>query len=1080
MTPNLIASVLFALVPQQAPVPGEAAAPAPTAVIAHANAFPDSTLFCVSLRADPHQIDALAKHPASKVLLQRLAAPGLTAGSLEQRLHAATGQGLASWLTLLHGGITLGITELADGGTPRWLLVADTQDQNAALTALLDRALQTPGASATTGNDGAPRTWIVPTPLGRTACAIDGNRLIAGDSTATITEAAQRLRSDARSGTLATTPGFADFELAASAQPSRLCAAFVRPNAICERALTALPPAAVTQVRGVLRALDVTRIASGGMALALESKDFVEAYHVDWPAPRNGPLAELLAPKATLRADVAALIPPDVDSFSASAVDLQRVFHAGMRLFGELAPRQASVVQAQITQWGERLGINLQDELLARIGSQLITMQWGQDDTAQNAALVQLTDAPAFDRALRKALSAGNVPVREESVNGYRALVLDRGDEAPGLTITEDSLLVGSSTRAMQRVLDQMAAPRGAQTAIKIPAGVSAYAVAKLAPLVAQFATTLGARAGTMLPGSSEVADLMREVGAALRDANLETSSARDDRSVSVQMRSPLGGVVAMTTLFAAAAALPHALARSEQQLGMARTQSVLPATLQRVVVAQREFQIRNGRIATTVQELVTAGLLRDTDVGRLVDEHTCERDGYCISLLLDTERNTDASIAVAWPAQTRVGPVYAATSDYALVNDVMASTQGLNKVELADVYSKGFGSPMRTGWRVQDAPVHSATTATPAPNSAGSKLATAVATLTQSKDDAAALQTLREALAADDPAKVAYAAHALGRLRLADEAPTLLALVAKHQDVNVRTQAMWALLQMSDPRSVQTSIETLGSDSVELRALAASNLGKLRAAEASQALLAVLTNQDHANASDERDRASALLALADIGDPAPLLQAAAAVSAGQPTTLQALAFAFQTLSPKLAPKDEATVLVGTLEHPQPILRRYAIQRLGELRDSTTARALEGRLGREDRELLPLVQVSLQAVRGDGNKQDRSVGETLTALWTRVRTTWDQLTPNHRYAALGGVLAVVLLLALISVLRGRARTQAQSHAWAAMATTAARPTGTARDEVDLPVGESGVYSPHDHDQDSLLHTQSGQYSGSHR
>jgi HEAT repeat protein len=293
----------------------------------------------------------------------------------------------------------------------------------------------------------------------------------------------------------------------------------------------------------------------------------------------------------------------------------------------------------------------------------------------------------------------------------------------------------------------------------------------------------------------------------------------------------------------------------------------------------------------------------------------------------------------------------------------------------------------------------------------------------------------------------------------------------------------MWALYQFRDARSKQTSIDALASDDVALRALAAANLGKLRVAEATPALLGLLPR----TGGDERDRAMALLALADIGDPAPLLQAAAAVGDGDAMTLQALAYAFQTLSPKLTGKDEATTLVAALDHPQKILRRYAIQRLGELRDPATARALEGRLGREDRELLPLVQVSLQAVRRDTSGEQRSIGESLTALATRARATWQQLAPNHRYAALAGIGAIIVLLLLVSVIRRHARSQAQGVAWAAMATPAAAGRASARapapdtgDEVDLTVGDSGVYSPHDHDDDALLQSKTGQFTGSHR
>ncbi len=381
MTPtHLFTSVLLALVPTLAPAQGDGgqrSGKAPDTVIPHANAFPEATLACVALRATRQDLDALSQHAMVAALLHRMGSQGLTAAALDTRLQDATGQGLTQWLAVLHGGVTWGLTEVTESGEARWLVVADVQDQASTMAAMLDRARQAPGAGAAVTGDGAVRTWVIATPLGRIAFSVDNNHLVASNSATSVTEALARLRTPTPSGTLATTPAFANLDLAASAQPNRFLSALVRPNLLCERALAALPNAIVTKVRGVLRALDITRISGGGMTIALDGNDFVEAYYLDWPAPRNGPLAELLAPKATLRTEVAALIPADVNSFTASAVDLQRVFQSGMRLFSELLPQEADQVQARLTQWSEQLGINLQDDLLGRLGSQVVSLHWG-------------------------------------------------------------------------------------------------------------------------------------------------------------------------------------------------------------------------------------------------------------------------------------------------------------------------------------------------------------------------------------------------------------------------------------------------------------------------------------------------------------------------------------------------------------------------------------------------------------------------------------------------------------------------------------------------------------------------------
>src|SRR5690606_34223497 len=111
------------------------------------------------------------------------------------------------------------------------------------------------------------------------------------------------------------------------------------------------------------------------------------------------------------------------------------------------------------------------------------------------------------------------------------------------------------------------------------------------------------------------------------------------------------------------------------------------------------------------------------------------------------------------------------------------------------------------------------------------------------------------------------------------------------------------------------------------------------------------------------------------------------------------------------------------------------------------------------------------------------VGEMLQTFAARVAGVWNGLSPNHRYAVIGGAVALVALLALVGVLRNRARLRAQGNAWAAMAraTPLVPPEGVPHDEVDLHIGESGIYTGRDDDESgSLMHSQSGMYSSLHR
>lgn len=1092
MTPiHIFSSVLLALV--QAPAPSRGnddgrPAPIPTEVVAHARAFPESTLACLSLAASGTQIDALTATPLLAALTGELAQRGVTTAALDRVLRDATGVGFSQWLTLLHNGVTVGLTGIEDDGSVHWLVVADAQDHAAGFALLLDRLRQANGVTAMAAEDGGARTWTLTTTRARAAITIADNKIVAGDSSATVNAALTRLRSTEVTKSLASAADFANFELTGSAQRDRLLAAWVRPSLIVERIVGTLADDAqgAAKLQGVLRALDLTRVAGLGMTLAREGDTFVEDFHVDWPGPRNGPLAEILAPKSTLRSEVAALVPADFDSFSASAVDLQRLFHGTMRLLSEVAPSAARFVQAQITAAGEAVGVKLEDELLGRVGSQVVNLQWGTGDNQSTAVLIQLTDAPLFERALQRVVS-GAAGVHEQSINGYRTLVFDAGGREVAVTVTEDSVVLATSTAAMQRTLEQMAAPRGAAPAVQIPSGVSAYGVAKLQPLLAQMEGVLrlaGTRTGGAIGADTFGAGLAALRAAAQTGANITTAAARDDHNVTLHVQSPIGGLASIGLVMGATVAGPALVAWGAQTVAMARPELTLPALLNRVVAAERSFRAaHDGSPSTTLQDLVDAGTIPPGDLGTAVDQQLFERDGYRITVLRGEAKGSNEFAVVAWPAAQRTGPVYAATDEHPLlVNDVMARVAGLARIEIADVYTSGFGSPMRSGWRVADTPATTPEKATPPTAAAGGRLAKAVATLVQGDGDVKdAKALLHTALTGSDPTALAYAAHAAGRLKLTDEVPGLVTLTAKCPDPLVRTQAMWALLQIGDARSTQIAIDALSSEIVELRALAAANLGKLRATPATSALLGILPKQADAT-DDQRDRAMALLALADIGDPSPLLQIAAAVQDGDAPTVQALTYAFQTLSPKLTPKEEATTLVAVLDHPQPMLRRYVIQRLGELRQPVTVRALESRLANESRELLPLVEVSLLAIRrqtGDGTT-GTSFADRLQQMMRRAQTTWDGLAPNHRYAVFGLAIALIAGLMLIGVLRRRTRSRAQGDAWAAMAASSQSGQFRGQDEVDLSVGESGVYSPHDAEEDKLLQPTSEQLAAPYR
>lgn len=273
-----------------------------------------------------------------------------------------------------------------------------------------------------------------------------------------------------------------------------------------------------------------------------------------------------------------------------------------------------------------------------------------------------------------------------------------------------------------------------------------------------------------------------------------------------------------------------------------------------------------------------------------------------------------------------------------------------------------------------------------------------------------------------------ARAAFALGVLNVRQAVPQLCEIVEQHADAEVRRQAMHAVLAIGDPRSVNASIRALGSGDLVVRTLAASNLGRLRATEAIDPLLAVISREAiEGTKHTTEDQVAAIVALADIGSHEGLLPAAGAVKTGHRALGAALTYMFQIVSPKLAPNDEAVALVAVLAHPCTLLRRYAIQRLGQLRDPTTVSALEGRLAAEDDAgLRQLAEVSLQAVRGlPTPSEDAGALAAVAAQWREMSATQRGLI-----GAVG--VGTLVLVGAFLAWRMRRRRALSGEQWAEM------------------------------------------------
>ncbi len=280
-------------------------------------------------------------------------------------------------------------------------------------------------------------------------------------------------------------------------------------------------------------------------------------------------------------------------------------------------------------------------------------------------------------------------------------------------------------------------------------------------------------------------------------------------------------------------------------------------------------------------------------------------------------------------------------------------------------------------------------------------------------------------------------AAWLLGEWKSVRGVDALAQAIKQSSNADLRLQCAAALDRIQNSPATEALINGLHDTDISVRAFAVQALARRRPTGASQQLLALIERQGAAGSDDShKDVAAALIALADLGDTSAMLPAAAAVRFESKETGPALAFLFQELSHKLPQSFEATTLVAALDHQEPLLRRYAIQRLGELRDPTTARALEGRLATEDQALQPLIRVSLAQVRRDQIENGADLAlrakNNALAIGRMVERQWNSLETGTRLSTAATTCVVSFGMLMILVARRRAR-----HAEAATIAAAA-------------------------------------------
>ncbi len=1089
-----------------APQESTSAAPPSSNVAQQARALPDTTIACLSLAPSEKQFDALLASPLLQVVADGLGLRGLDIGGALTRTMDALHLDRGQVRTLASRGLTIGLVEIAGDRVPEWLVVVDAGEQIDSLLAAIDTARQQANVPSQKTTVDGRAIWVLRHPWSPVCWTHQGQRLLVGASMRGISAAAARLADAAAPGSLAAAPDYAA-HAARQGAPGTFLAAYVRPQAILGALQSHLPAEFAAAYGAVRRTLDLDRISGLAFTLARDGSSYRETFDVDWPEPREGILAEFLGRGGSLPATAGEIVPGGTTSFTLTSADVGRLARMSAALFESLAPAQFQEVSKPVRDWCKGLEIDLETDVLATFGRQIGVLQWMDRTrgTVDVALVLALADQPRLDRTLTKVLQTLRVPIRSEAVAGYRAHMLESGNLQPGFALTQRHLVVATTQAALQKTLERLSGHSTAQD-ITIPADHIAVSTTDLAATLGfamselrRSRTAVFARLGRPAPAATPGETALR---ALLAPGAVGTTRVRGHAAgLTITSQSDLGPL----TLAGAAMALPLAQQSTQLAAHQAEAHTNVRLALTRLAAAQHQLRSNtDARRFAPLRLLVESGAVDPEVAGTPLADNLYTRDGFLLAALLGKAQTDDFAI-VAWPADNRTGPVFAVDSKGVhATNEIIARAVGVALVEIEDVYASGFGSALRSGWRQQEA----VAIVDPAKqqNDRVARTFQAIAALERKPPPQGPLpQVLAEALLSEMPAYVARACHALGVLRRAEDVPTLVKLATDHPDVDVRAQAMWALTRIRDARAHPAALAALRGDDITLRTLGANFLGALRMRASAPDLLAVAadrTGTEGATASGEQqDRVAAITALADIGDPAQLLPLAAAVATGTPLVQQALTYAFQSLSTKLAPQDEATTLIAVLAHAVPGLRQYAIQRLAELRIPSTARALEGRLAQEGRELLPLLQVAIAAVRNDRTGVESSLTERAEAVLTSLTQAWNELPMNQRYAIGCGAAILLLVVWLALALRSRARNRAAGETWAALAAPSSpqesnegwtgEPEGAFQDEgqeelavdhetdltaaadsssvdeFELEIGASGVFRANDYDDDSL-------------
>lgn len=1002
--------------------------------VRHADTIPPDALAVVSTGAWDDHRQLMTTSGLDQVLIEP---SGMVSRLRRAALLRIVGSGAAELAELEDLG-TLGFTVavMPDSGPDRpaeVLVILDvTEDDGKALRTALNRRAGNAEEVLRQDLAGTSAFQLRNVP-GQPAIAVLENELLIATTTDGLAAAIARARGRA-TDSLAGTERFQLFaeQVEGLGTGTPWLAMYVDVEASWKLGLSQIPRPERDQIASWIDHIGVGAIGAFGVMVGEVEGEIHESVVVTAPAPLPPIFAALFPDTPVETRDLAALVSSDATAFGIGQVRWHDTFVAILDVLERGQPEFAAQARGLLQAAGGQLGgIDIEYDLLEPLGARVVSMSWPSQlaGVPESLVLVELAIPDRMKATL------GRMPMFEESKLGDFDLFLPPETGGGVLAIGGGNLVFASSERRLRRWINERRTgtsnPLVAQALRTLPEGSTGFGVLDLGSAAADALANLDAAAGMLPPEAQMARRIVTETTNGM--GPLHYSTRTDARGMTFVARSTSGSV---TRLFAAVASAltgtleqdPMLASMLDQAQSADRSQDARKlVAMDAIRTAQDHFRDEHGSFAD-LDQLIQQNLLRSDLFDERVSDGVFAIGDSLLTVLVSESQDTPRFVAVAWPNDERPGEVLACSDDRAPQrNELLARVTGLAMPETTDLFVGGeFGGSWTPGWRS----VGEETKAAVRDGSRSGNTATFQVLTALERQGEAGARELVGYLDHENALIVARACWSLGRLEHAPAVPKLIELLENHEDVEVRRHAMGALAAMSDPRTAQASVRALSDPDGTVRTLAASNVGKLKFDGAKDGLVSVLTAPEEP-VEEDVDAVTAILALRDLSDPTQLLPAATAFEREGRKAQEALAWMFQELSPKLE-TEEAKVLMAVLDHRSDLLRRFAIQRLGELADPKTASALEARLAQENDELRPLVEVSLAAVRGASGDGAGDLGSTLAArgrqLLDRAKAIWAN--PEQRQYVLAGGGGFVLLLFLISIGLRRRRRRREADAWA--------------------------------------------------